>query len=284
MIIRKISFIVVIFALIGLYNCSEDNDNNTSRVQLMLVDNPGDYLEVNVEIIDILYNNSEDEDSWISFSPEGGYPIRTDLTELIAGNTLLLSNEVIPSGMLKQIRLVLSDNNTLVIEGEQPGETISKHLDTPSASQSGLKLKLDTELEPGYSYTFIFDWDVQNSIVKAGNSGKYILKPVIRVNTEVNSGSLSGTVTGEVKGDEIEGAVPLKDVPINVYSTDDIYIASSLTDENGNYLIQGLNTGDYRIKIEQSGYLDYESESAIIVTAGVNTDAGTIELLVDESL
>ncbi|MDX2442740.1 MAG: DUF4382 domain-containing protein, partial [Bacteroidales bacterium] len=177
-----------------------------------------------------------------------------------------------------------SDNNTLLIEGEQPGETISKHLDTPSASQSGLKLKLNTELEPGFSYTFILDWDVQNSIVKAGNSGKYILKPVIRVNVEVNSGSVSGTIIGEVEGDEIDGAVPLKDVTVNVYNTEDIYVASSLTDENGKFLVQGLSEGDYKIKIEQNNYLDYESESSISVTAGVNVDAGTIELVLDESL
>ena len=101
--------------------------------------------------------------------------------------------------MLKQFRLVLSDNNTLLLENE----TTPIHLDTPSAQQSGLKLKLDTALEPGFSYTFILDWDVHKSIVKAGNSGKYILKPVIRVNTEVNSGSISGKVIGEDLNDNV---------------------------------------------------------------------------------
>ena len=176
--------VIGLIAILGFLSCSDDNDklNNTSRVQLKLVDSPGDYEEVNVEIIDVLYNSNEDEEGWTSITPDGFTPIIVDLTELIGGNDLLLSDVIIPLGMLQQIRLVLGNNNTLVIEGE----TSPIDLDTPSAQQSGLKLKLCTELEPGYSYTFILDWDVQKSIVKAGNSGKYILKPVIRVNADVN--------------------------------------------------------------------------------------------------
>ena len=106
MILRKLSLIVAIVAFIGFQSCSDDKDSSTARVQLKLIDTPGDYLEVNVEIIDILYNSSEDEEGWTSFTPEEDYPINTDLTELIAGNSLLLTDEIIPSGMLKQIRLV----------------------------------------------------------------------------------------------------------------------------------------------------------------------------------
>lgn len=283
MILRKLSLIIAIATFIGFQSCSDDKDSSTARVQLKLIDTPGDYLEVNVEIIDILYNSSEDEEGWTSFTPESGYPIKTDLTELIAGNSLLLTDEVIPAGMLKQIRLVLSDNNTLVIEGDMPNETISTHLDTPSASQSGLKLKLDTELEPGFSYSFILDWDVQRSIVKAGNSGKYILKPVIRVNAEVNSGSIKGKVIGEILEDEIDGPVPLKDVTVNIYNTSDMYVTESLTNENGVFIIQGLAEGDYKIKIEHNSYVEYESESAISITAGSTIDSGTIELVVPVS-
>ena len=275
-----------IIALLGLQSCSGDNDkviNNTARVQLKLVDSPGDYLEVNVEIVDVLYNNSENEEGWISITPEGFTPTIVDLTKLIAGNDFLLSDVIIPSGMLKQVRLVLGDKNTLVIEGEQEGETATTHLDTPSAQQSGLKLKLDTELEPGYSYTFILDWDVQKSIVKAGNSGKYILKPVIRVNTEVNSGSIKGKVVGgAMEGEEVDGTVPLKNAKVSVYTIDGTDITSTLTDENGNFIIRGLNQDDYKIKIEHIDYINYES-GIISVVVGEVSDTGTIELIVPVS-
>lgn len=274
---KKFSPIYLLFVLLlslttTFQSCDNDSGDNTSRIQIKLVDEPGDYLEVNVEIIDIQYKSSE-EDSWSSFSPANGYPINVDLTELIAGNNLLLVDEVLPSGMIKQIRLVLSDNNTLLIEGNE--ELV--HLDTPSSQQSGLKLDLNQELESGYSYTFILDWVVQESIVKAGQSGKYILKPVINVIAEVNSGSISGMVVETID----ESQVAKENVTVGVYALDDTFITDTMTDENGNFLVQGIAGGNYKLKITVEGYEEYQSEE-ILVTAGETADVGTIELVLTE--
>ena len=263
--------VVAIVVLLLIVNCDSDNSskNKMARVQLKLVDEPGDYEQVNIEIIDIQYKSSDDEESWESFTPENGYPINVDITELIAGNSLLLTDQVVPVGVLKQVRLVLSDNNTLKIEGED--ELIS--LDTPSAQQSGLKLNLDEDLEAGFVYSFILDWNVHKSIVKAGNSGKYILKPVIKVNAEVNSGSLGGKVIEIIEDVE----TPIENETVEVYSTDDVLIKDTLTDENGDFMIQGLEAGSYVLKISREGYLEYVSEE-IVVTVGNIEGTGVIVL------
>lgn len=266
---------IALITLASVQSC-DNNDDKTARVQLKLIDAPGDYLEVNVEIIDIQYNTTDGEEGWQSFTPVNGYPINVDLTELIAGNSLLLSDQLIPAGMLKQIRLVLSENNTLVIEGEnsEAGEPI--HLDTPSALQSGLKLNLDTELEGGFSYTFILDWNIQESVVEAGNSDMYNLKPVIKVNAEVNSGSISGNIVETVE----EALVAMENVSVEVYTTADVLVTETLTDVNGYFLLQGLGAGDYKLKITQEGYQEYESE-VIEVSVGNIQEAGTIELILE---
>lgn len=263
---------VAVISIVFIQSCSNSNENmeGTARVQLKLVDAPGDYLEVNVEIIDIQYSSSDDEEGWLSFTPDSGYPINVDLTELIAGNSLLLTDQIIPSGMLKQARLVLSDNNTLKVEGEEGLISLS----TPSAQQSGLKLKLDTELEAGFSYTFILDWNVQESIVKAGNSGRYNLKPVIKVNTEVNSGSIGGKVVEIIE--EVETAI--ENITVRVYTTDDVLVTDSLTDVNGDFLIQGLEAGNYILKISQEGYQEYTTAD-IVVTVGNIESVGTIVMV-----
>lgn len=269
---------ILLFAILGFQSCSDETEKleKTSRLQLKLVDAPGDYEEVNVEIIDVLYNSTEDEGGWTSLTPEDFTPIEVDLTELIAGNELLLSDVIIPSGMLKQIRLVLGDNNTLVIEGE--AEVID--LDTPSGQQSGLKLKINTELEPGYSYTFILDWDVQKSIVKAGNSGKYNLKPVIRVNADVNSGSIFGQVVAKpIISNGTNEPIPLEGAVVRVITMSGDDITGTETDDNGDFIIQGLDAGDYKLKIEHNNYIGYESE-IIEVFVGDKANAGIIELLV----
>lgn len=245
--------------------------DNTSRVQLKLIDEPGDYLEVNIEIIDIQYKSS-DEEGWLSFTPENDYPLNVDLTELIAGNDLVIVDQIVPTGILKQIRLVLSDNNSLLIEGEED----YIHLDTPSAQQSGLKLNLDTELVAGYSYTFILDWIVQESIVKAGNSGRYMLKPVIKVIAEVNSGSIGGTVIETIE----DQSTPVENVTIQVFNLNDEFVTDTLTNTDGVFLVQGLEEGSYRIKITHEGFFEYESEE-IIVHVGETADAGVIELIAE---
>ncbi len=264
--------VVTIMVLLLMVNCDSDNSNKneTARVQLKLVDEPGDYLEVNIEIIDIQYKSSDEEESWESFTPEVGYPINVDITELIAGNSLLLTDEVLPVGVLKQVRLVLSDNNTLKIEGEEG----LIPLDTPSAQQSGLKLNLDEELEAGFVYSFILDWNVQKSIVKAGNSGKYILKPVIKVNAEVSSGSISGKVV-EIIEETIE--TPIGNQIVEVYTTDDTLVKDTLTDENGDFVLQGLEAGNYILKISKETYISYES-SEVTVEVGNIESVGTITL------
>lgn len=277
--------LLMVFTFQSCTNESNDNIDKTARVQLKLVDAPGDYLHVNIEIIDIQYNSSEDEGGWKSFGTAEDYPINVDLTELTAGNSLMLADTIIASGMLKQIRLVLSDNNNLVYEDED-GLEVETHLDTPSAQQSGLKLKLDQELEPGYSYTFILDWDVQKSIVKAGNSGKYNLKPVIRVNTEVNSGSIMGKVEGDLADDNIEGAVALENAKVEIYANPinegDESIASTYTNVNGEFTFLGLDAADYIIEIKVDGFDEYESENPVSVAVGQINDIGTITLLIPE--
>lgn len=277
----KSTFLFAIFLLISLllFNCNDrETDNETARVQLVLVDAPGDYEEVNVEIIDIQYNSSEGEKGWKSFTPENGYPIQVDLTKLIAGNDLLLTDEIIPAGTFKQIRLILSDNNTVLLEGE----STPVHLDTPSAEQSGLKIKLDENLEGGYSYTFILDWDVQRSVVKAGNSGKYILKPVIRANAEVNSGTLGGQVVADPLSDDDNITQPLANVVVGVYTLEGVLVTQTQTNDLGNFLIHGLKAGEYKIKIATDTYMPYES-AVVNIVAGEVTDMGIIELKVPVS-
>ncbi|PCI00784.1 MAG: hypothetical protein COB81_08300 [Flavobacteriaceae bacterium] len=280
MIFKKIIIgIVALSSLFFLINCSSSTETeNTSRVQLKLVDAPGDYLGVNVEIIDIQYKSNSDDEAWESFIPTTDYPIQVDLTDLTAGNYLLLADNILPVGNLHQIRLILSDNNTLEIEGDTPDEIITEHLSTPSAQQSGLKLKIDQELEGGFFYSFILDWDVQQSIVKAGNSGKYNLKPVIRVIVEANSGSLKGMVTADIQDDDSEHA-PLHNATIAIYDISEMLVAQTMTNEEGEYMLVGIPPGSYHLEIKHDLYVTHASEDTITISNGEILDYGSIELI-----
>lgn len=59
----------------------------------------------------------------------------------------------------------------------------------------------------------------------------------------------------------------------------DVEVAGTLSNGNGNFIIRGLDPGEYKIKIEHINYINYESET-ISVIVGEVSDAGTIELKV----
>lgn len=276
--LKKIYFaaIAAMVVMLGFQSCANDEgSNNTARVQLKLVDAPGDYSEVNVNIVDIQYNSGESEAGWVSFGKPEDYPINVDLTTLIAGNDHLLADQIIPSGMLKQIRLVLGDGNTIKVEGQ---ETLLP-LNAPSAMQSGLKLNMNTILEAGFSYTYILDWDVQKSVVMTG-SGMYNLKPVIRVNAEVNSGSIEGNVSGEFLVNGLTDFNVLENAKVEVYTANDVYVTETSTNAAGDFLVQGLAAGDYKLKIGgKEAYDDYVS-ALITVTVGTVIKIDPIVLVI----
>ncbi|NVK52061.1 MAG: DUF4382 domain-containing protein [Flavobacteriaceae bacterium] len=276
------SFILslMLVAAFTLGSCSK-NDEGTSSIKINLVDAPGDYEKVLVNIIDVQYNRTGEDNGWVSFDgfvrPNTNDPQnRVDLTELIAGNSLVLTNEDVTSGSLKHIRLVLGDGNAVVFKGD----TKEVPLATPSALQSGLKLQIDTELQAGFSYTFVLDWDVQKSIVEAGNSGAYNLKPVIRVIAEVNSGIIEGRLAD---ANETENnPMPIADAVVTVYKESDTTfqtaVSSTYTNNEGKFSLQGLPKGNYKLKIEKDGFVSYTSSTAISVEVGKKTTVDTILL------
>lgn len=282
---RLLSLLVLISAFIFQSCTDERNDDpeQTARVQVKLVDLPGDYLEVNVNIVDVLYkiSDEDEETGWTNFdSFEQGEPV--DLTDLTGGVSLILADEVLPAGFLSQIRLVLDDNgNTIVVEGETEGVGTEYPLETPSAQQSGLKIQINEELQGGFSYNIVLDWDVQKSVVETG-SDKYQLKPVIRAELEANSGVISGNVFGDLPDDSDENPVALENVVVNLYEgsqdlSEEPY-TSTTTDETGHYWLEGLKPGIYIIVIEREGFEQFIS-TEITVRAGEETDNGTITLV-----
>lgn len=78
-----------------------------------------------------------------------------------------------PLVILKEMRLILGPNNTIMVD------SVLHDLETPSAEQSGLKIKVDKNLSLTLD-SLTIDFDAKQSIVETGN-GKFILKPVIRV-------------------------------------------------------------------------------------------------------
>lgn len=254
----KLSLITIM--VIGFASCSDDDKatlESSARLSVKLTDAPGDYDAVFIDVKDVVvkYNGSEDEAS-IGEINAGLY----DLLELTGGVSVLLVDDEIPAGTVSQIRLILGDNNTVVIDGQV------YPLATPSAQQSGLKLQINKTLEAGIFYEFILDFDVDKSIVEQGNGG-YNLKPVIRASTVAETGAISGI------------ALPAG-LQTLITADNGLIQISSYTNSEGAYVLSGVPDGTYSVTIETeagAGFPPVIIQDVVVVT-GVVTNLGTIDL------
>ncbi|HEY5689731.1 MAG TPA: DUF4382 domain-containing protein [Yeosuana sp.] len=282
--LKKINLFILTLILISFYSCSNsETDANkmegiAPRISVRLVDAPGDFKAVNVEVVDVMIKMDDDSDGeggWMSLEVQNATVNLLDFTGGIS--QVLVDRFPIPAGTLSQMRLVLGDGNTIVIENNSE-EDIEYDLKTPSAQQSGLKLKVNTVIEEGFTYDFILDFDVEKSVVIAGNSGNIILKPVLYVSTEVSSGIIEGTVTPVDVPSIASVLVDDKGTP----ETDDDFIISAYTDENGSFALWGVPEGTYEVIItpvdSESDYIGGSATDVVVTKGEITIIANPIEL------
>ncbi len=248
--------ILLVSAFTILSGC---NKNKQAKLSVYLTDDPANYSEVNIDIQQVLINVSDGGENWKEL------PITPGIYNLLNfrnGLDMLLGTIELPAGKVSQIRMVLGPNNTV-----KEGNTIYD-LQTPSAQQSGLKFKVNVELVEGVTYKLWIDFDAGRSVVKAGNSGKYNLKPVIRTFTEATSGAIKGIV--------LPAAAEAWVYAINGTDT----IASAKPDVlTGSFLMRGIAPATYTVAIDgKNNYID-KTISNVVVTLGQVANTGTTTLI-----
>ena len=260
----KMFFMSVCAACI-LLSCSKNENNNSMQssgqtdFSVYLSDDPSIYDAINIDIESVEVHFSDDnEDGWHTIQMI--HPGIHNLLRLANGKDTLLATQRIASKKITQMRFILGDNNTVVVNG------ITYPLKTPSAQESGLKFDVDASLTAGIEYKIWTDFDAQRSIVVTGNN-QYMLKPVIRVYTKALTGSISGVVLPHEAG-----------AWVYVLNGNDT-IASAIPDPvTGMFMINGLAAGTYTVVVTGTdGYKD-ATYNDINVSIGNVTATGTIVL------
>ena len=253
-------FIILFSAVLLIPSCKKDA--GTSRLTVYLTDAPADYDEVNIEVVGIQVKASPDpgEGGWQTM-PMPVSPVIYNILEFTNGMETLLSTMELPAGKISQLRLILGDNNTIVVNGV--AEPLP--LEVPSGSESGLKFNIHADLVEGIEYKMWIDFDMLRSVVDNG-AGDYILKPVIRTFTEATSGAIKGIV------------LPI-DAAATVQATNGADILTATPDPvTGQFLIRGVPAGTWTVTIDgNNGYLD-QTINNVQVVLEIVSDVGTITL------
>jgi uncharacterized surface anchored protein len=253
--------------VLGALSCSDSSGPGpgTSKLTLLLKDNPGDIQAAWVTISEI---NLQGSGGTIHLK-DGDFTV--DLLTLQSQLATLLQDAVIPAGTYTQLRFVISEA-CIQVEDIGGGSSFYAssaayattwcgapdapgHLQMPSFSQSGLKVILPGNaitVPDGEDVTLIVDFDVQQSFGHvAGNSGQWVMHPVIKATGATLTGSIQVTLTPSQN---------VATIPTDAVFTATITPASGgdaipvdLTADNGfKATVNFLAPGDYSVSVTQA--------------------------------
>ena len=136
---KKTVLTMVLIALaITLNSCSKDNNTSGNYAyKVRMTDAPGPYDAVNVDIRSVEVTGANG--NTVTLNTQAGI---YNLLDFSNGADTLVATSMLSDSSVKQIRLILGPNNTVVVGG------VSYPLSTPSAEQSGLKLQVNQTLKP----------------------------------------------------------------------------------------------------------------------------------------
>lgn len=244
----------------------------TARV--FLTDAPAcGYDEVNVTVERVRMHRSEDaaesEDGWeeVVLSPAR----KIDLLALSNGVLEELGTVALPAGTYTQVRLVLAENggaaplaNSLVLSAD-PGNEVA--LRTPSGQQSGLKINTNFDVASGEVADLVLDFDACRSVVKAGSSGHYNLKPVLAAIPVFGTAgqAIEGHVAPALAGASVSAQV------------DGMPVKSTVAAADGRFLLSPVPAGSYDVVFTAPGH------ASAVITAVPVTETARTRLVVPET-
>jgi hypothetical protein len=262
-----------------------DGASGSGVLKVSLTDAPAcGYDNVWVTVTKVRVHRSdtagENDSGWseVVVDPSSGGR-KIDLLELQNGVLADLGQTALPAGHYSQVRLVLADNATVAAANELVlSDTKARvSLDTPSAQQSGLKLKHGFDVEDGAEADLVLDFDACRSIVKAGNSGKYNLKPVISV-LPILTGSIVGTVDPQAARANATVSLQRFDPSSGVVSV----VRATTAKADGTWMLSPVPVSPpdgpgYNVVIGSSGYGNVVYTNVPVAT-GVSTSIPNVQL------
>lgn len=246
---RAACAVLAVAALAAACGGGGSSASGEGSLRLALTDAPAcGYDQVNVTVVRVDVHRSseagENDSGWQSLALDP--PRRVDLLTLTNGVLEELGTTALPAGTYTQLRLVLAANtpanplaNSLVPTG---GTDVP--LQTPSAQQTGLKIPVNITVEAGQTADFVIDFDACMSVVRAGKSGRYILKPVLSVIPRAGNGGLS--VEGHLT------SLPQAGAAVSL-QRDGLVARATVTDAQGRFLLSPVPAGTYDLVIAAEG-------------------------------
>jgi len=251
---------VAVCMIIATACSNSSSSNETGSLSIGLTDAASDdYAAVYVTIDEVQVHTGDDEGgAWnVVASPNKTY----NLLDLVNGVIEQLGVSPLSTGHYTQTRLIVgetADAEQNILEENHPyanyiidRDNNAHELKIPSGYQTGIKLVHAFEVTAGLTTELVLDFDADKSVVMAGSSGKWLLKPTIKVIDTIENAIVDGVINDD-DGSPLSGVL----ISAQVYDPDTGGVTvhtSTLTDEYGEYLMY-LEAGTYSLVAYKDEY------------------------------
>lgn len=273
------SIALLFSSVLFLTSCSDDKSlSGKGKINLSIADAPVDNEDITGVFITITRVEMNGPDGWETF---GDYPdgVKLDLLDYQNGKSHFLDERIIKAGIYKEVRLILDiQENSGQAQVSNPGSYLEfqdgsiQPLFVPSGGQSGYKAKGEFTLPLEGVINITLDFDVRKGVVKAGNSGKYLLKPTIRLVANDDAGMIKGNLIDNSNEDKVIVYAYKNDsyddseaeTPENAESVAfEGAVTSSMPNEEGRFTLAFISSGIYDLY-----FVSYDTEGNLIEVLG----------------
>ena len=247
---------------------SENTFSANGTMRLSITDAPAcgyDHVYVTVEKVRVHQSSSagDNDSGWseVVLAPSK----RVDLLTLTNGTLEPLGQTLLPAGTYTQMRLVLAANTaaTPLANSIVPTGGVETALTTPSGQQSGLKMNVSLDVPADKIADFAIDFDACKSFVKAGNSGKYLLKPVLSVIPMLSDAGLR--IVGY-----LDPALAIAGTSVSAQSAG-LPVRATPPDATGKFVLYPVPVGSYDLLITAAGRVNAVMTGVPVVSTAFTT-------------
>ena len=169
-------FAVVACCVVAFAGCDKTNLKPITQVKIRLTDAPLAAQQVNIHIKEVRVNLTDDT-TWIVLHTNADIYNLLDYKN--GKDTLIAEGSVPATKFIKEVRIILGDNNTIRIDDEV------HPINMLSASANDVRVLINSKLNKNIE-TFTLDFDAAASIIET-SKGTFYLRPVVVLRSKSGS-------------------------------------------------------------------------------------------------
>lgn len=189
---KKFPLLIPILTFLLFGSCVSDAERSTALVNVFVIDAPGNFEEVWVEILGVEVKTTgtrgQDNAAPVFLENIQGNK-QVNLSSLILDKQFLVGRGELLVGAIIELTLKLGTDNYVVVDGTRfPLVFESNESQNPS-------LTVNYPLDPGISYDIFIDFEVFRSIKSRPDpTNGFVLKPKLRSFTRADTGEIAGSI------------------------------------------------------------------------------------------